>query len=233
MTRPAEQGDRFAEALRGRFGPAFDIVMSPVLVTRFLAPVLPEAMPSGVIFTSEAGVQGLGRIAALGPMRAWCVGARTAAAARRAGFDAIDGGGDAGALVRTILASGARGPLLYARGRDRAVDIAGGLEMAGTETIEAVVYAQDAQPLSQQASALFAGTVPVIAPLFSARTATFLAAEIAVTNRTAPLWVAALSTNILVAAEVTHPDRTAVSARPDTASLLDAIEELLQSNRQP
>lgn len=227
LTRPAAQSDRFAEQLRARFGPQIRIVSSPLLAPRFLAPALPEVRWRGLIFTSETGVAAYRQLSAGRGMAAWCVGGRTAEAARLAGFDARSAGGDADDLLTLLLASGATGPLLHARGQDVTGNLSERLNSAGIETFQAVVYAQRPQPLTPEAATMLASDAPIIAPLFSPRTAALFAASPCVLSRRAPLWLAALSSAVAVACAPAKAQRTVLASRPDTDALIEALAEFL------
>ena len=103
-----------AAELPGRFRP----VVSPVLeIVPLPAPLDLDGL-QGLIFTSANGVE---QFAARSPDRslpAWCVGAMTAAAARRAGFAARSADGDVGDLAALVVAGhrpGA-GDFLHLRG---------------------------------------------------------------------------------------------------------------------
>jgi uroporphyrinogen-III synthase len=231
LTRPAAQGDRFADALRARFGSQVRVVASPLLVPQDLSPALPEDS-AGVIFTSETGVAALGRLRPAKGLPAWCVGDRTAQAARRVGYEARSAAGDAAALVAMILAEAPPGPLLHARGADSRGAVAERLTAAGIPTTEAVVYVQRPAPLTAGARALLGGADPVIVPLFSPRSAALFAAEVAAIPESAPLWVVALSPAV-AAAVAPHPARQAVAASPDAAAMLDAAEALIAASAQP
>ncbi len=233
LTRPAAQSERFARDLRARFGPDLSIVISPLLAPRFVVPTLPSRRPAALVFTSETGVAGFARISENPGLPAWCVGSRTARAAAAAGFAARDVQGDADALIRTILAADQAGPLLYIRGRDQAAALADTLRKAGLETDEAIVYQQEVQPLSAKGAALFTATAPVVAPLFSARTASVFAGAQAAASRRAPLWIAALSDGVARAAAAARPDRLAIADQPDADALLVAIAKLVPVAGQP
>lgn len=232
LTRPAAQSGRFADEVRQRYGD-IPIVVSPILAPHFLTPVLPDVRPAALVFTSETGVTAFARLSQIRDADAWCVGARTAQAARREGFRAIDGGGHVHALIAAITAAGVTGPLLYPRGEDQAADLAALLSAAGIPTRDVVVYAQRPQPLTDVALTLFASETPVVLPLFSPRSARLLADAIAKPGRTAPLWVAALSPPIADAARTLRPDRLVIAARPDTEALLDAVQDWLGRTGQP
>ena len=112
LTRPALAADRFARSLRGRFGAEIRIHVSPLLAPKLLAPPLPAGPFRAVVFTSETGVAGFRRVSADTGLPAWCVGDRTAAAAREAGFETRSAAGDLAALVEAIRRAGATGPFL-------------------------------------------------------------------------------------------------------------------------
>lgn len=243
MTRPAAQSALFADALRERFGAAVDILASPLLAPRFFTPQI-EGAPiktpfKALIFSSQTGVQGYARLsgqaALAGVTRCWCVGDRTAQAARGLGLQALSAQGDVEALAGAILAAGETGPLLYLHGRETRGDLAKTLCDAGVKTVSAVVYAQEPQPLTPEARALLQGRAPVIAPLFSPRTAQLFQAELVrVAAQSplglAPLWLAALSPAVAVAFAPGQAARLAVAARPDTGAMLDALTQLIAAD---
>jgi uroporphyrinogen-III synthase len=233
LTRPAAQNMRFAAQLRARFGSGLRIVESPLLAPRFLRAPVPDQVLRGVVFTSESGVEGFRRLGVEVGGPAWCVGSRTAAAAAAAGFHAVDGGGDARRMTDRIIAARPSGHILVVRGRDQAFDVASGLNSAGLESSEAIVYVQDLQPMAEAAETLLAGDGTVVVPLFSARTAAHFAVLPAVTARCCPLWIAALSAAVSRAAEPARPERAVVAARPEAAALIDALEVWYGTARQP
>ncbi|WP_101342184.1 uroporphyrinogen-III synthase [Cereibacter azotoformans] len=230
LTRPEAQGARFAVALREALGPV-RLVTSPLMVPEFLSPPI-ALLPEALIFTSETGVEGFRRLAApglAGVGRAWCVGNRTARAARAAGLDAQSAEGDAEALIAAIVAAGERGPLLHLRGAESRGEVAPRLAAQGLVVVEAVVYDQRPQPLLPEALALLAGAAPVLAPLFSPRTARLLGLELARAGVAPQLWVAAMSPAVAEAAGALSPARLRVAARPDAEALLDAVKALLDA----
>ncbi len=185
-------------------------------------------MPShhrALIFTSQTGVEAYARLPERKAQTAYCVGQRTADRALEAGLRAISADGDADALVAMILSAGEAGPLLHLRGRDSRGDVAERLTAAGCPTEAVILYAQEVQPLSDAAMQMLKGPGPVIAPLFSPRTAAILAAALPEPPR-APLWLAAFSAaNISLLTD----DRLIIATRPDSDSMLDAVADLIHS----
>ncbi len=231
LTRPAAGSARFAATLRARF-PDLPIITSPLLAPRFLSPNLPARDWAALIFTSETAVQAAQRIAAEGtilPHRAFCVGDQTARAARAAGFDATSAAGDAQALLPLIQSRPMPGPLLHLHGADTRGDIANRLCAAGIDTVSAVAYAQDLQQLSETAAALLTSGSPVLAPVFSPRTAQALAQECHRIGAVLPVIVAISP----AAAAPFAPHLAHIAAHPDATALLDAVALLLNAPPQP
>lgn len=232
LTRPQAQGDRLAGQLRARLGPGLRIVTSPLMAPVFPDVALPPGDWAGYVLTSETGVQALRRLGL--PLRpAWCVGDRTAQAAREAGLPATSAAGDAAALVAAILAAGPQGPLLHLRGREARGQIAARLTAAGQPAAEALVYAQEPRPLSAAAADLLAGAAPVAIPVFSPRTAALLAADPAARGGRAPLWLAAISPAAAEPLAALRPDRLKIALRPDAASMLAALDDLIADGGKP
>ncbi len=231
LTRPEDRADRFADELRAAFGPDLVIVTSPLLTLTYLSPALPACPFAALIFTSESGVAAYQSLAVRPPAtRAWCVGGRTAAAARAIGLDAQLGAGDAAALCRAIIAAGEKGPLLHLHGQDTRGDVAQTLTGVGIPTQSCTIYAQNAQPLSPDAQFLLSGPYPVLAPLFSPRTAAVLSSERARLALLAPLWIAALSRAVADAVVLQNADRIAISSMPESAALIRAIGTFLPAS---
>lgn len=229
LTRPHTASARFAASLRAMLGDDWPIVESPLLDIVLLTPpaddVAMAAAADQVIFTSENGVEGL---AALLPARgrvAWCVGGRTAAAARAVGYQAIAAEGDAPSLRALIGAAAPRARLVHARGRHIVAPLAQQLTAAGLPCTEITVYDQIERQLSAAARAALAGPAPVIAPLFSPRSARIFARAAA--GAAAPIWLAAMSPAVADAAAALAPARLAVADRPEAGAVLAAVRALL------
>lgn len=220
LTRPADQGARFAHALRDRFGTAVEIAESPLIALHLLTPALPEGPFDAVVFTSATAVTAA-TLPGL-PRLAFTVGDRTAQAAQAAGFRTLSASGDAEALIALLLQA-RPGRVLHLHGQETRGDVVGHLRRAGMQAEGAVVYAQLPQPLTAVAQGWLGGDQPVIVPLFSPRTATLFSSSRAV----APLWLAALSPAVDAAATLSAARRI-TAARPDADAMLDTIAKLLR-----
>jgi uroporphyrinogen-III synthase len=222
ITRPEPGAGRFTAEAARRWGDRLRIVASPLMAPEWLDPAPPPAQAAGLIFTSEAGVAGLARLAPGLALPAFCVGARTAAAAAAAGHRPDAAEADAEALIAALIARRPPMPLIHARGVDSRGDVAARLTAAGLPTSELIVYRQAPRPLDAAARAALAGTAPVIVPLFSPRSARLFAD--AAQEATAPLHLAAIS----VAAALPIPAAARViAATPDGPGMSAAIDSLL------
>lgn len=175
VTRPAPAGARFAqEAVRGLGASA---VVSPLMR---IDPVEPEPLPAhigGVIFSSSNAVARAGALGLAVGLPAYCVGPRTTAEAREAGFAAEEAGPTAETLVTALAGRALAGPLVHLRGRHGRGDVAARLSAAGQDCSERVVYDQVALPLDDAARAALSGEAPVVLPLFSPRSARLVAEQ--------------------------------------------------------
>lgn len=223
LTRPLVQSQRFAATLQ-------DVVISPLMEPEFLYPEIPLRQFAAVILTSETGVEAARRISAKGlklPSKAFCVGSRTAGAARAAGFDAVSADADATGLLALIIAAKPAGTLLFLRGADVAGQLQESLISAGIDTVSAVTYRQVPQPMNQKAVDLLHGTAPVILPVFSPRSSRLLAEEVARVCGSAPLWLVAISQPAAQAFDLPLA-QCQIASRPDGSAMMQAITGLQQ-----
>ncbi len=225
VTRPAEQGRRFAGAAVARARAAGlaapRVVLSPLLEIRFRTGPVPAGDVAGLIFTSENAVAAYLAAGGRRGLPAWCVGPRSAAATSAGGLHAVSADGDARALIDRILADRPLGPLLYPHGAERRHDLGAELNSAGIETISSVVYDQEPCPLTPEARAVLNGDAPVVAPLFSPRSAGLFRAA-------APLPRAELTTvSISAACDAAlgcwSGPRRVIAARPDGKAVIAGV----------
>jgi uroporphyrinogen-III synthase len=224
ITRPQPAAERFATQVAARFPGRFVPLIAPLIAIRTRPVPAPPAGCAGLIFTSENALNAFVAAHADRSLPAYCVGERTAKAARAAGFSARAAAGTGADLARLVgaeLAPGAR--LFHPRGAHLAGDMAAPLRAAGITLVDAVVYDQPALPLSPAAVDALAGSLPIVAPLFSPRTARLFAAALP-GDAPAPLTAVSLSQAVAEALPPGLPNVTA--ARPDAAAMLDALGRL-------
>lgn len=225
LTRPADPARRFLAEVRAALGDDLPAVISPLMAPRFIDCDLPES--DGIVFTSETAVAAVARLAVGRSALAWCVGPRTAAAARAAGFRAVEGSGTAEDLARELAVQMPAGRVFCPLARDQAFDVETVLKSAGIDTVSAVVYAQEPCAPTAEAVGLMSGESPVILPLFSVRSAS-LAVD-AFRGHRAPLLIAAMSAGIAEAAGELRALRTNIAASPVATAMVRAILPLAQA----
>jgi len=223
MTRPRAASQVFAARFRDRFGADWPVILAPVMEIETLDAAIPAF--DAVIFTSQNAVAPLvARVPAEG-RRAYCVGRKTARAALDAGFQVVEGGGDAAALLDVIRSAQRGGRLLHARGEEIAFPLYEKLNSAGIETVEAVLYRQKPQSFPPELLARIAAAGPVLAPIFSPRSARLLAAQLQ--GRDLTLRIAAISPAVAEAAAALDPEALEIATRPDAAGVEDALARLI------
>lgn len=216
VTRPAPDGQRFVEALGAVSARP---ILSPLLRIQPLAhdPVPEET--AHILLTSANAVPAL---AGIGGVTLWCVGPRTAEAARALDLPVREAAGTVADLAALIRADRPLGPMVYLRGEHVSSDLRADLAAAGFAVSERVVYRQVAAPLSSAALAALAGTGPVILPLFSPRTARLFASG---PVPAAPLHVIAMSPAVAAGLKGLDPAGLTVAASP-------TMEAMIQTTRQ-
>jgi uroporphyrinogen-III synthase len=144
VTRPEGDGERTAEALRGR---GHEVLLAPMLRMRAVDFALADEHYQAVVMTSANAARSLAghrhgeRLASL---PAFTVGRHTADAARALGFrDVQSADGDQRdlvALIRSRPPHPGAPPLLYLAGEERAGDLAGDLAASGIRVHTVVAY---------------------------------------------------------------------------------------------
>lgn len=218
VTRPAESAQVFVDDLRVLV-PDVEVLVVPAFELRA---VEGERPPFDVaIFTSTAGVghapKGAGRLA-------YCVGASTAKAAERAGYEAVSADGAADDLTALILEARPTGKLLHLRGEVAKGDIAATLQAEGLDCRELVVY----QKVALTPDALLLDQIEkaarVIWPMFSGETVSIIESwGMDFTGAT----VVAISKDVAQAARALVPSRIIRAERPDRAAMTQATVRMI------
>lgn len=194
-------------------------MLSPLLAPEALAWEAPEAPVDALMFTSPQGPAFAGEAAArYRRLPAYAVGARTAAAARAAGFaDVREAGGDVGALHDAVAAAGHE-RVLHLAGAHRTEAAA----PASLRILVRAVYEAKLMALSDEAQAALRAGALDWALLFSTRTAAHFAVqfdELGIDRST--LSIAAISPAALAAAGPGWR-RGVAAATPSEAGILAA-----------
>lgn len=182
-------------------------MISPLMRMR---PTGAEVPGEGALaFTSGRAVEAAGDLTG---RLAYCVGDRTAEAARAAGAQAISVSGDVEALF-TRLCDDRPALVTHLRGDHTRGDLAPRLRAAGIPASSVEVYRTEDMPLTPSARALLNGSDEVIAPVFSPRSAALLA----LAEATAPLTILAISQ--AAARPMMGKGAIVVADRPDADTL--------------
>jgi uroporphyrinogen-III synthase len=142
VTRPEPDATHTVQALCTR---GHDVLVAPLLRTQTIEADLDGPGPcDAVLMTSANAARALAthpRAGTLTRLPAFTVGARSAEAARAAGFaDVTSADGALSDLVRLVAPRFAGCSLLYLAGEDRAGDLAGDLGRRGVTVETAVIY---------------------------------------------------------------------------------------------
>lgn len=168
MTRPTAEARRFVADCEKALGGRITVVFAPVMDIRPVAATVDAACYAGFILTSANGAQNAPELAG---KPVYCVGEKTAAAARARGARIALVAKDADDLVARTIAAPPPAPLLHLRGEHARGQVAERLTRAGIRTEEAIVYAQAEVSLTAEAKAAIMGDEPVVLPIFSPRSA--------------------------------------------------------------
>lgn len=214
LTRAEPDSRRFLARIhdhmpaKALFSPVFRIVPLQERLT---------GVPDHVVFTSAQGVSQAKRFD-LSSAKAWCVGPATTDAARKAGFDATDGGGDVARLIWTLQDARPSGAILHLHGRHVAGELVAALSRAGLTAQGLACYDQQINPPDPALIDALHGTSPLVFPLFSPRAALILAGL----DGPAPRHVVAMSQRVADAAIDFDVETVDVAAAPTEESMLFA-----------
>ena len=226
LTRPRAASERFADMLRAELGQ----VAVAILPLMDIAPLVDSLDLDGVaalIFTSAAGVEVFADLTPDRDLPAWCVGDRTATAARAIGLRATSAGGDAAALIAVMTQAQPTGRLLHLHGAHTRGDVADHLTKAGLRAEARAIYDQISLPPDDAFAAAMAHRGPVIAPLFSPRSAALFAQALG--SQTPDLTPVALSAAVRDALPEPLAAKAVVAAAPDAPAMISAIAALISS----
>jgi len=195
LTRPEPQSSEFLALCEKEVGQRISAVISPLLRIVDVGDIPRLEDYRSLIFTSGHAVRRAGEAGVLNGRSVATVGEGTAELARTYGATAQAYGGE----LETFLAncSDLADPCLHLRGGHTRGDLAARLEAMGKSADEAIIYDQISLPLMRAAQVLITSQDPIIAPLFSPRTAQLLSRAV---GRHADLTVVAMSRAVADAA---------------------------------
>ncbi|MBT0957736.1 uroporphyrinogen-III synthase [Alphaproteobacteria bacterium KMM 3653] len=226
LTRPVAGSDRFADQVVQSLGAPGRIVISPVLQIGYFGglPELPEVFAAA--FTSAEGVAAFVRFSGWRG-RAYCVGPRTGAVAREAGFDVVAGSGGAAELAEVILAQPPGCEVVHFAGQYHRGNLVEGLQARGQSARRVILYHQHEVPLSAEAVQALAAPGLVLLPIFSPRSARILSAQIG--NSAKNLCICALSPAVAADCAFGNGVDLTVASEPTAKGMVDALSQSLRA----
>jgi len=219
VTRPQADGERTATVLEAL---GHEVLIAPLMRIEPVAVALAGTW-SAIVVTSANALQAAA-VPELKSLPVFAVGSRTADAARQAGFAAVSAAnGDTKDLVRLIAArsAGAKAPLLYLAGEDRAGDLVAELATYGIRAQMKVVYRAVAESFpTVLAAALEAGDIDAVLH-FSRRSAELFIQGAKASGVAGPAEdVRHLCLSAQVAEPLAGASRIAIAPRPEEAALI-------------
>lgn len=224
ITRPDPAAQRFLAEVEAALGHGVPALLAPLTGIEQIEVPSPARQPHALILTSENAVPAARRLG-LATLSAFCVGDRTAEAARAAGLDALSAGGTVQDLIALVEKAAETGPLLYLRGEQVSTDLVSLLSARGVACDEAITYRQVAlAPPAALLSAL-SRTEPLVVPLFSPAAARRFAA---LPLGQAPVAAAVMSPAVKNALGAAPFTEVRVAERPDAVNMVNATCALLR-----
>lgn len=232
LTRPEAQSRALAKDIETNFPGQARCIIAPLMA---ITPVgtLPDTTDfQALLFTSVNGVQAFAALGGVSKLPCYCVGARTAEAARIAGLNAISAEGAASELIGLVAEElkPADEALLHIRGENTAGDIAEELTKFGFTVHAEVLYQQNSCDLPETAQiALERGEVSGL-PLYSPLTARRMAEVLAGNSEWSTENLTALCISENVASEVHNLPlaHVEVAAKPNGAAMRTLIGRFLR-----
>lgn len=221
LTRPLASSERFVADLSDTVASKVNVVYSP-LIEIIATGVNPEIKPKeAVIFTSGHAVE----LTAAGQGRAaYCVGERTAQLAQAKGWSIETVAQDAAGLIAQFEQMGVQDPVVHLSGRHRRGDVVGQLAKMGVMSRHVTLYDQTLCDLTQDACDSLTGSVKVIVPLFSPRTAAHFADQ---SENAQNLHIVALSAAVADAVRDIGAFQCLIASAPNALEMRKSIEKLV------
>lgn len=225
MTRPRAASERFVAQLPPKVLERVKVIYSPLLDIRPIDGKLDMSGHGGLIFTSANGVHAAARLSDDRSLPAYCVGEATTAAAIKAGWPAEMAGETAEELFAKLLRRRPPGPLLHLRGEHSRGNLAERLTQSGLTVRDQAIYRQLLLPFSDEAREAMQGVLPVIAPVFSPRTARQFAD---LWSGSVPLMLAAISDAAAEPLELLNFQRLEIAKQPNAERMGKAVRKLVK-----
>ncbi|GGA18238.1 uroporphyrinogen-III synthase [Neptunicoccus cionae] len=227
MIRPEPQSRAFTAAFTAQTDRAVPVIYSPVIgITPRNDVDLPDDATL-LLFTSVNSVTVWSKHTTDRSPSTLCVGENTAEAARAQGFKTQSADGTGEDLLALVLAQATREDrIYYLSGNHAALDLAQALQANGLNARRIVLYDQSPVTLSKVALTAL-NEEPVVVPIFSPRTARYLAEQIS----DVPLFKCrflCISENAAAPLKGL-PAPTEIASYPTRASMISALDMTLRN----
>ena len=222
VTRPVETARRFAQRIEDVYGTGFQTILSPALEIVQLDPEVPTECDH-LILTSANGVRQAIRINIKVTGSVFCVGQRTADLAKSHFFSAIRAGSCAKELIERVSKQNIDGAILHLSGTHTRGDIVENLMKRGLKASRAIAYDQRLLTPTYDAKDALKGTLPIVLPLFSTRSAGLLAQ----CKVNAPVHVVAISEVVKASLPDAFRQSVKVADAPDEDHMVEATVKVL------
>ncbi|HET9619526.1 MAG TPA: uroporphyrinogen-III synthase [Pseudolabrys sp.] len=224
LTRPQAEGERSASLLRAR---GHDVLLAPLMRVEPVAADLAGDW-SAVVVTSGNAPLAARSNQGLMSLPVFAVGARSAEAARKAGFtDVTSADGDAHGLIRLIAARHRDPkPLLYLAGEDRAADLVSELARRGITAAVRIVYRTvTASFPAALADALRAGTLDAVLHYSKRSAENYVAGarEAGIVPAALGIRHVCLSVQVAAPLQAAGAANVAVAKQPDEAAIVELL----------
>ncbi len=217
VTRPKAQADAFGALLDARFGAAVRVVISPLMEIVPLPVEVDFDAFDAVVFTSQNGVAAYAALQGPRGKRAYCVGDRTADAARAIGLDAVSANGDVSALNALLAGKTDAENMLHLSGKHVAGKVAGNVTRL-------VAYEQSPLELSADAKQLLAKPVDIVVTHFSPNSVRWFEAQLPADFQ-ARLYAVCMSKAVGEAASLSHYRNVRFTGPPTVNGMLDKMSD--------
>lgn len=222
VTRPVETAQTFASKVANRYAKTFSTIFSPALEIVPLEPLLPQGYDH-LILTSANGVRQAARLKVNVEGSVFCIGHRTTELAKAHSFSAIRAGNCAKELIESISNQTIDGSFLHLAGAHTRGEIVEKLSKSGLKASRVIAYDQRKLPPTFEAEEALKGTLPIVLPLFSPRSAGLLAQ----CKVRAPIHVVAMSEGVKSVLPRTLGWSMEVVNVPDEDHIVEATIEVL------
>ncbi len=228
LTRAKAQNTGFSAQLRARIGNAARIVEAPLTLIQPINATIDLTGVGAVAFTSANGVSEFAKREKTRDSACFCVGARSADAARAVGFAARAAAGDVADLAQLIAREydAANGVVLHVRGRHAAGDLVGALNARSMPALSVIIYEQCVVPVDDGIYKDIGSNLPLFVPLFSPRSAKIFLDQFGELQFQDAVAIC-ISSNVAKELGDGVFGSVVVAQRPDAASMLDAIADAL------